>query len=593
MCGIAGYIGNGGHGLPVVKMMNGAQYHRGPDGGDVFATDCGRVCLGMTRLSIVDEKTGQQPMTIDGGDFTIVFNGEIFNAPILRAKLVQDFREVFDTSHSDTEVIVRLFKHYGADCFSMLNGMFALAIYSRESQTVTLARDTFGIKPLLYSHNQHGLIFGSELRSLLLCEGVDKTINSVALSQYLDCGFVNAPLTIYSGVCRLQPGQFAELNIQTGKLNLITWKEQIRPNQSFLTRGHNALHEQICSELKSALERWLISDVPVCYSLSGGLDSSALVGIGSSAGTLNTYSVGYRDKALEMWDEVHISSEISKEVSSIHEEIIIDLGSIEDDLYELAEIFAEPYGGGLPSYYLFRAARNNGHRVMITGVGGDELFGNYSNAVTLKQSSPLLASFDAATYIHTMYGGGAKSSNVPKLKSEFLSSISWNIDAKLNEMIRNSSSMEEAVHIFDENTQLPNEFLTMLDLLSMNFSVEARTPFLDKNFSDLMRSIPFELRCTPKDYKSLLVNSVGGFMPNSALGHAKSGFSLPLSVLMRKTMRGLFDKLMSRRSLESAGFYNSKIYPDLIEPFLRGDNRFVALVWRVFFLQFWLSQTAR
>ena len=190
-----------------------------------------------------------------------------------------------------------------------------------------------------------------------MCEGVDKTINSTALSQYLDFGFVNAPLTIYSGVSRLQPGQFGELNIQTGKLNLINWKEQIRPNQSFLTQGQNALHEQICSELQSALERWLISDVPVCYSLSGGLDSSALVGIGSSAGTLNTYSVGYRDKALEMWDEVHISSEISKEVSSIHEEIIIDLGRTEDDLYELAEIFAEPYGGGLPSVLFVRGRK--------------------------------------------------------------------------------------------------------------------------------------------------------------------------------------------------------------------------------------------
>ena len=360
MCGIAGYVGNGHQGMPIVRMMNDAQNHRGPDGGNVFETECGRVCLGMTRLSIVDEKTGQQPMTIDGGDFTIVFNGEVFNAPILRAKLVQDFREVFDTSHSDTDVIVRLVKHYGADCFSMLNGMFALAIYSRESQTVTLARDTFGIKPLLYSHNQHGLIFGSELRSLLKCEGVDRTINPAALSQYLDFGFVNAPLTIYSGVCRLQPGQFAESNIQTGKLNLNTWKEQIRPNQSFLTRDHDALHEQIFLGLQSALERWLISDVSVCYSLSGGLDSSALVGIGSSTGTLNTYSVGYRDKALEMWDEVHISSKISEEVCSVHEEIIIDRGSIENDLCELAEIFAEPYGGGLPSYYLFGSRRKMG-----------------------------------------------------------------------------------------------------------------------------------------------------------------------------------------------------------------------------------------
>ena len=592
MCGIAGYIGNGGDGLPIVRIMNDAQHHRGPDEANIFATECGRVCLGMTRLSIVDEKTGQQPMSIDDGDFTIVFNGEVFNAPILRAQLVQDFKETFDTSHSDTEVVARLFKHYGADCFPMLNGMFALAIYSKESQTVTLARDAFGIKPLLYSHIQHGLIFGSELRSLLLCERVDKTINPASLSQYLDFGFVNAPLTIYSGIFRLQPGQTAVLDIPTGGLNLNTWKEQTKPNQSFFSLGRNVLHEQICSELETALQRWLTSDVPVCFSLSGGLDSAALVGMGSSAKILNTYSVGYRDKALKMWNEVHISSKISEEVSSEHKEIIIDLGSVEEELHEIVKIFSEPYGGGLPSYYLFRAAKKNGHRVMITGVGGDELFGNYSNAETFKQACPQVASFDAVAYVHNMYGGGAKSNNAPKLKSEYLSSITWNIDEKLSEMILTSSSMEEAVHVFDTNTQLPNEFLTMLDMLSMNFSVEARTPVLDKDFSGLMSSIPFELRCTPKDYKSLLVNSVGSFMPKNALGHEKSGFSLPLSVLMRETMRGLFDKLMSKDSLESAGFYDGQIYPKLIEPFLRGDNRFVALVWRVFFLQFWLSQTA-
>lgn len=278
---------------------------------------------------------------------------------------------------------------------------------------------------------------------------------------------------------------------------------------------------------------------------------------------------------------------------SVHEEIIIDLGSIENDLYELAENFAEPYGGGLPSYYLFGAAKKNGHRVMITGVGGDELFGNHSNAVTLKQAFPQITSFDAATYTPTMYGGGTKSSKAPKLKSEYLSSISWDIDGNVHEMIQTASSIEEAVRIFDENVQLPNEFVTIIDLLSMNFSVEARTPFLDKNSSDLARSIPFELGCTPKDYKSLLVNSLGSFMLKSALGHAKSGFLLPLSVLMRKTMRGLFDKLMSQKCLESAGSYDGKIHPELIEPFLRADNRLVALVWRVFFLQFWVSQTVR
>ena len=163
----------------------------------------------------------------------------------------------------------------------------------------------------------------------------------------------------------------------------------------------------------------------------------------------------------------------------------------------------------------------------------------------------------------------------------------------MHEIIQTASSIEEAVRIFDENVQLPNEFVTIIVLLSMNFSVEARTPFLDKNSSDLARSIPFELGCTPKDYKSLLVTSVGSFMPKSALGHAKSGFLLPLSVLMRKTMRGLFDKLMSQKCLESAGSYDGKIHPELIEPFLRGDNRLVALVWRVFFLQFWVSQTVR
>jgi len=593
MCGIVGYIGQKGLGRAIAEEMNTAQKHGGPDGSGVFESNCGRVHLGMSRLSIIDLKNGVQPMTIDDGDFTIVFNGEIFNSAELRTDLANQFNEGFETSHSDTEVLVRLFKHYGPNCFQKLNGMFALAIFSRKAQTVTLARDYFGIKPLLYAETKDGLLFASELRALRGQSGVDSSHSKASLSEYLDFGYVNAPRTIFNGIKRLEAGHFAELNLNSGELNIQPWKVSLEAKAEIGKSGRRDIARHIGNEMRSALGRWLIADVPVCYSLSGGLDSSALVGIASAADhALATYSVGYRDKDLEMWDEVPIASRISKEIGSTHTEVIIKLDEIEDDLAKIASILCEPYGGGLPSYYLFQAANKNDHKVMITGVGGDEMFGNYSNAMKMRRTFPGRQFFDTQYYIDLMYRGRFKGFDVPTLKSDDLSQFQWQADALLQSSLSKATNLEEAVYLFDESTQLPNEFLSMVDLFSMNFGVEARTPFLDREFSRLMLSIPAELRSTPDNYKSLLVESVGPLMPKQALGLAKSGFSLPLSVLMRKTCRDLFLQLMSERSLKSAGLYHNDLYHKLVVPFLNGENRFVSMVWRVFFLQFWFTQAS-
>ena len=240
--------------------------------------------------------------------------------------------------------------------FEKLNGMFAVVIYDRTKRKVTLCRDYFGIKPLVYSLNNNRIIFSSEIRALRDIKGLGRSLNKLAISHYLDFGYINAPSSIYDGIRRLQAGHIAEIDLRTISMEVKAWKKRIKPSLSCNQFGNRELEQKISKEFCSAVERWSIADVPLCYSLSGGLDSSAIAGAASRGAKIETYSVGYKASKFNMWNEIGAASKISKEIQSQHNEIIINISDVESDINRMIDIFAEPYGGGLPSYYLFKAA---------------------------------------------------------------------------------------------------------------------------------------------------------------------------------------------------------------------------------------------
>jgi len=591
MCGIVGHVDISGASVKMVSAMNLAQNHRGPDARGSFISRCSRFSLASTRLSITDVRQGDQPMSIEDGRFTIVFNGEIFNARQLREELIRNNNEPFSSTHSDTEVVIRLFKEYGVDSFKKLNGMFAVAIFSRDEQKVTLARDAHGIKPLIYKKSNGGLFFASELQAFKGLTSERASINMKAISEYMDFGYIISPNTVFSGINRLMPGHFAEFYVESDSLDIKPWTRKKLFNQENQNLKQCDIQKKVFHHLKGAVERWSSSDFPVCYSLSGGLDSSALAALASVNGAIDTYSVGYRTSRLEKWDEAELAKKISTEIGSRHHEIIIDLSSIEEDLFQISNILNEPYGGGLPSYYLFREASKS-FKVIMTGIGGDELFGNYSNALRYQKYFPNNKNFNMKNYIELMYNGVDKSPSLKTIKSRRMIELGWQVNDNLKDELSKIPDIESSVECVDLALQLPNEFLHMTDILSMQFSIEARTPFLDQKFSDYMETVPMEFKNTPNSYKSLLVKSLRDYIPKNALNVPKRGFSLPLSILMRDTLRSTFDNFVNFKTLKEVDLYHEDIWGKLIHPFLNGDNRFVATVWRIFMLQIWWHKNA-
>lgn len=585
MCGISGELSAFKANFEHVERVNNKQHHRGPDHKDLFISDDHKVVLGMTRLSIVDIDDGYQPMSIDNGKYTIVFNGEIFNSLKLRHHLITSCNEQFVSKCSDTEVFIRMYKNYGLSCFEKLNGMFAAIIHDKEKNICLIVRDQFGIKPIFYHYKSKTFSFSSELRSLKAV--FNGCINEQAISDYLDFGYIVGSNTIDNTIKRFPRNSVGVFNLANGQLEINPIKQK-QEEYSYTDISVSEIQDCIRSTLIEAVQNWSISDQPICFSLSGGIDSTSLVSIASQISAVNTFSVGF-EKGFERWNELDDAREISNTLRTNHHEIIIKMKDVEQDLFEMLEIIGEPYAGGLPSYYLYKEASKK-YKVMLTGLGGDELFGNYSFAQKYRNYFGVNIPFDIGNYVKLKYLYADRNENNKSLmlKSEELSyrSIKSNyLDKKFTDL-----NIDECICDFDIDTQLVNEFLSMTDSLSMNFSLEARTPFLDKKLSRYILSLPMELRNTPEKYKSLLTNSLDGTLPKSTIGKPKKGFSLPLSILMRENFSKQFVSLLSRSAIKKNDYIHSDVYETLVHPFLNGDNRFVSIVWRLFILQIWINK---
>ena len=344
-----------------------------------------------------------------------------------------------------------------------------------------------------------------------------------------------------------------------------------------------AIHKTIKHTFSNAVERWQQSDEDICYSLSGGKDATSIAAIASKKKKIATFTVGYKNK-YENWSEFQHAREISKLLKTDHTEIEVDLESYLDDLPKIISMFGEPFGGGLPSFNLFKEISKN-FKVVMTGIGADELFGNYLRSERYnnfyKNNQNL--TFNKKKYTDLIYLNSDKGFNTNLIGHYY--HINNNGHLNFN---NNDNSIESQICNFDLNTQLPYDFLHMSDILSMNFGVEARTPFLDLEFVKLITSIPYSQRIDLKNYKSLLVNSLGDDFPQVDLSGKKFGFSLPISFLMREIMRSTFDRLMKKKNFLKLKYFTNNFFDDVINNFLNGDNRFLEIIWRAFILQMWI-----
>jgi len=588
MCGIAGIHGAQDDGW--IAAMNERQRHRGPDDNGVFRDRPASLSLAMRRLAIIDLAGGRQPMSTADGRYTLVYNGEIYNARELRQEL-EAAGELFATDHSDTEVLLRLLVRDGAAALPRLNGMFAFCLYDRERGTLLAARDRFGIKPLYYVATGGRFAFASELKSLRALPFVPRTLDRQSLFHYMSLMYVPGTDTILADIKRLGPGEILTYRLADRTLSVARWwRPSLRPCDKIAAAEWPV---RLGDELRRAVKRWTLADVPIACSLSGGLDSSAIVGALAESGMkVTTVSLGFTGAGEAAWNELPLARQVAAHWGTDHREIILDPASLLDDLVSMVWHLDEPYGGGLPSWTVFKLMARE-VKVGLTGTGGDELFGNYGKwgpmeggrlAGLFGRREVDAARFEAGFFERFYYLSDADKRSHVVAGAQHASATA----ALLYERFQAAEGgIRDRVAVTDIETQLAEEFLMMTDRFSMAHSLEARTPFLDSEFAALALSVPATLRTRRGDLKGLLRRAVTPLVPEAIRNAPKRGFVIPLKLWLRDRLRPLVERLLEPRRLAEQGIFRPEFHAAFVRPHLDGRADHTNRVWAAVMFQLW------
>ena len=633
MCGIVGIAGQ--HDREWVQRMNTVITHRGPDDHGEYRSPEGLVSLAMRRLSIIDLQSGHQPMSNADGSIWIVFNGEIFNAPEIRPGLERSGHR-FVTSNSDTEVLLHLYEEKGPAALEDLNGMFAFVIHDKKRNVLFGARDRMGIKPLYCSKTNGRFAFASELKSLLTLPFIEREIDHQSLFHYMTLLYVPDEASIIKNVHRIPPGHQFTYDLNTQKLTVEKyWQLRFETEQN---RSVDDWAKFLRSEMRAAVQRWSLSDVPIGCSLSGGIDSSTIVGLLAELGygKIKTYSLGFAGEEEQSWDEIDLARQVANRWGTEHHEIILQPNELLSDLVSMVWHLDEPYGGGLPSWYVFREMSKD-VKVGLTGTGGDELFGNYGKfriyenqglitaSMALRQrsqaGSDLLANLvspmaSLANHLPSSLpwiGRGRLLSELPKAISQpfgryyYATAEYFSDDFKREHVLRTQNgglqdtasylqdtydrsqvrNVRNGLATVDFRTQLAEEFLFMTDRFSMAHSLEARVPFLDHKLVEAVFRIPPSLRTDSNDLKYLFKRAIADLLPSDLMAARKRGFVIPVKLWLRKELRPLVERLMHPDRLDQQGLFHKGFYTRFVRPHLDGHADFTWQIWPALMFQLW------
>ncbi len=569
MCGIAGFFGAGDR--DDLLRMTRAIAHRGPDGEGSFCDEALRVYLGHRRLAIRDLAGGHQPMWNEDESVCVVYNGELYNHEALRAEL-ESRGHRFHSATSDTEVLVHGFEEWGSELPGRLNGMFAFAILDRKRQTLFLARDRFGEKPLYYRFDGQNFAFGSELRALTAHRGFSARVSLRSLQKYFAYGYFPTPHTLYEGVHKLPGGGSLLLDLRTGQLSLSRYFQfQLQPDDSLTEKDEPRLVEELQSLLIQAVRGRLVSDVPLGVFLSGGIDSSAALAVMAKLRDpkqIHSFTIGFREPS---FDESPFAKTMAQAIGSDHHEQLLSIEKVREILLLLLLRLDEPLGDAsiLPTHLLSAFTRQH-VTVALSGDGGDELFGGYD---------PFLALGPAGIYSSLVPSRGHEllrrlANRLPislgnmgidfRLR-RFLTGLSypqsmWNpawmspVEPKLlGELFAQPLSpeevYEEAIALWNRNPKLgvtdraleffttyylQDDILHKVDRASMLVSLETRAIFLDNGISDFCRRLPSHFKIRRGQRKYLLKKALANLLPKEILQRKKKGFGIPLAAWLRQ-----------------------------------------------------------
>ncbi len=621
MCGITGFI-NKNIDKPqktreiLLDKMCKIITHRGPDEQGTIVK--GRAALGMRRLSIIDLSGGQQPIFSNDGSKFIVFNGEIYNYRELRKELIS-LGYKFKTN-SDTETIIHAYDEFGTDCVHKLRGMFAFAIWDEKDESLFIARDRVGLKPFFYSLLPNGnFVFGSELKSLSTHGEIKKEIDYSALNAYLTFGYVPEEFCIFRGVEKLQPGHF--LIFKDGKVESERYWD-FKYKEISEARSEEELAEELRKKIKEAVKVRLISEVPLGAFLSGGVDSSAVVGMMSQIldKPVKTFSIGFNE---DTFSELKYARIAAKHFNTEHHEFIVTPDLVET-IDELVWHFDEPFSdpSSMPTYMVSKMARDY-VTVVLSGDGGDELFAGYTRYLIDKKRSGLGSLPKALRKglmqpISEALPHGAKGKNFLYNTSldaidRYIDSISQfgklkkkslyaeNFRASLNgnknsaeaiyQQIANSISTGNPIDnllYLDSKTYLPSDILTKVDRMSMATSLEARVPLLDQDLIDFVtQNIPTSLKLKGVETKYIFKKSLEGIVPEEILYREKQGFGVPIGEWINSQLKEkIHDTLIEKKTLER-GYFESKYIKLLLDEHSKNRRDHSHPLWVLWMLELW------
>jgi asparagine synthase (glutamine-hydrolysing) len=617
VCGIAGMVGGRDETVDATDVHRMCQsiVHRGPDDEGIYAN--GPVGLGMRRLSIIDLSGGHQPIHNEEKNIWLVYNGEIYNFPELRAWLLERGHKFY--THTDTEVIVHLYEEVGSDCVKKLRGMFALALYDERKNSLLLARDRLGKKPLHYALHQGRLYFGSEIKTILAVAPELASVDPEGLLQYFYFSYIPDPYTAFKPIHKLPPGHLLEY---------VNGKISVREYWDVPEYGtHPRISEEECLEqlekrLEEAVRIRLISDVPLGALLSGGVDSSIVVALMArvSSGPVKTFSIGFQAEA---FNEAEYARLVAEKFGTDHHELIVD-PNLEDTLTFLTTMLEEPFGDSsmLPTYYVSRMARQH-VTVALSGDGGDELFAGYDRypiAMNRRKydripgwlgriyRGQLHHRLPDATYGKNLAWNASLSprdrylddvSFLPALHrerglftEEFLEQAGGLPDPlEQSRQLFDRAPAKDALSqllYFDTKTYLPGDILTKVDRMSMATSLEVRVPMLDHEFVGWVASLPIELKMRAGSRKFIL-KKLGERLgiPAALLHRRKQGFQLPLVDWMRDSMNDQFLRVLLEPRTLQRGYFKAQAVRDMVDEHTRGRRNRSSVLWCMLALELW------
>lgn len=620
MCGISAYISNSNKisKADFVQATNTIS-HRGPDAEGYYENEQNTVLLGHKRLSIIDLSTASnQPFFSNCGRYVIVYNGELYNFKEIKEQLQLQTRTT-----GDTEVILEAYIKIGTKSFELLNGMFAFIIYDIQAQKIIVCRDRVGIKPLFYYYDGTRIVFSSELKMLKAIPGFNKSINYTAIPEFLHLGFITEPNTIYKNVYKFPTASYSIFNIsevdENFNIPINTYWNISDVLQPTTKKDFSNTKNELKKLLIDAVEKQLVSDVPVGSFLSGGIDSSLITAIASTIkkDKIKTFSIGYDNKK---YDESDHALKVAKHLGTDHYAFKLTEDDVEEILSEIIFHYDEPFAdaSAYPTMIVSKLAREH-VTVTLSGDGADELFlgyGMYNWATRL--ANPIVQTFRKPVYWATQhsnqtYKRGGLLLDYPSkehIQTHIFSQEQYfhsekdlkhllldddfnfnKINQQVNEGIRAINPKSKQA-LWDIKHYLKDDLLVKVDRASMKYSLESRVPYLDNRVIEYAINIDANLRYHNGISKYILKEILYDYLPKEYFDRPKWGFAVPLPQWLKGRFNFLMEKYLSSTIINKFDILTNLYVQDLKNRFLAGEDYLYGRIWTIIILHWWLEENS-